>query len=99
FAAGLPSFVMIKVFSPSFFAREDTKTPMWFAAVGMITNVVLSLALFPFLAHVGIAMATSVAGWANAGLLGITLWRRGELVPDAAVKRNLPLVLVASLAM
>ncbi|MFM1814967.1 MAG: hypothetical protein RLZ98_1662, partial [Pseudomonadota bacterium] len=28
FAAGLPSFVLIKVFSPAYFAREDTSTPM-----------------------------------------------------------------------
>ncbi|MBB5754078.1 murein biosynthesis integral membrane protein MurJ [Prosthecomicrobium pneumaticum] len=99
FSVGLPSFVLIKVFSPAFYAREDTKTPMWFAAVGMVVNVVLSLALFPFLAHVGIAIATSVAGWANAILLGATLWRRGQLVPDRAVTRNLPLVVAASAVM
>ena len=34
FALGLPAFVLIKVFSPGFFAREDTRTPMWFAGVG-----------------------------------------------------------------
>ncbi|HDL16512.1 MAG TPA: murein biosynthesis integral membrane protein MurJ, partial [Rhizobiales bacterium] len=28
FAAGLPAFVLVKVFSPGFFAREDTRTPM-----------------------------------------------------------------------
>ncbi|MCB1511197.1 MAG: murein biosynthesis integral membrane protein MurJ, partial [Hyphomicrobiaceae bacterium] len=33
FAAGLPAFVMIKVFQPAFFAREDTRTPMIYAAI------------------------------------------------------------------
>ena len=62
FSLGLPAFVLIKVFSPGFFAREDTRTPMWFAGVALVVNVVLSLALLPFLAHVGIALATSIAG-------------------------------------
>src|SRR5690606_14100009 len=43
FAIGLPSFVMIKVFQPAFFAREDTRTPMWFAAINLVVNAVGSL--------------------------------------------------------
>ncbi len=33
FSLGLPSFVLIKVFQPAYFAREDTATPMRFAVV------------------------------------------------------------------
>ena len=39
FAVGLPAFVLIKVFSPAFFAREDTRTPMIYAGVSVIVNV------------------------------------------------------------
>lgn len=99
FAVGLPAFVLIKVFSPGFFAREDTKTPMLFAAGSMGLNIALSLALFPLFAHVGIAAATSVAGWLNAVLLGVTLYRRGLYQADAALSRKLPRILLASLAM
>lgn len=99
FSLGLPAFVLVKVFSPGFFAREDTRTPMWFAGVALIVNVALSLALFPFLAHVGIALATAVAAWVNAGLLGITLSRRGQFTADAALKKRLPLIGVASVLM
>ncbi len=99
FAVGLPAFILIKVFSPGFFAREDTRTPMWFAGVALIVNVVVSLALFPFLAHVGIAIATALAGWINAALLGVTLWRRDQLHADAALTRRLPLLALASLLM
>ena len=45
-AFGLPSFVLLKVFQPAFFAREDTKTPMRYAWVNMTINVVGSLGLF-----------------------------------------------------
>lgn len=99
FAFGLPAFVLNKVFSPGYFAREDTKTPMKFAAVGMIVNVALSVVLFPFFQHVGIAMATTIAGWINTALLVVVLWRRGHFAPDFRVLRKIALILVASLVM
>ncbi|MCV0424712.1 MAG: murein biosynthesis integral membrane protein MurJ [Roseibium sp.] len=99
FSFGLPAFVLNKVFSPGYFAREDTKTPMKFAAVGMIVNVALSIALFPFLKHVGIALATTLAGWVNTALLVIVLWKRGHFTPDLKLLRRLVLVLLASLLM
>lgn len=99
FAVGLPSFVLIKVFSPGFFAREDTRTPMIFAGIGAVINVVGSLLLFPVYAQIGIAAATSAAGWVNAGLLGITLASRRHYRPDARLKRNFPLMLLAAIIM
>ncbi|MHA1553830.1 MAG: murein biosynthesis integral membrane protein MurJ [Alphaproteobacteria bacterium] len=99
FAFGLPAFVMIKVLSPGFFAREDTRTPMWFAAASMVANVALSLALFPILAHVGIAIATAVAGWLNALLLAVALVRRGHFTVDGVLLRRLPLLALAAVIM
>ena len=99
FAVGLPGFVLVKVFSPGFFAREDTRTPMWFAAASVAVNVGASFALFPFLAHVGIAVATALAGWVNTFLLAGTLVRRGQFVADAALRKRLPLLALASVLM
>ncbi|PLX34998.1 MAG: murein biosynthesis integral membrane protein MurJ [Hyphomicrobiales bacterium] len=99
FAPGLPAFVLIKVFSPGFFAREDTRTPMYFAGISVAVNITGSLGLFFILGHVGIAVATSLAGWINAGLLGWTLYRRGGFQPDARLKRRLPRILAASVLM
>ena len=99
FAIGLPAFVLIKVFSPAFFAREDTRTPMWFAGVSMVVNVAGSLALFPYYAHVGIAIATSVAGWVNAALLFATLVRRDEFHSDPLLLKRLGLLCLASMVM
>lgn len=99
FAIGLPAFVLNKVFSPGYFAREDTRTPMCFAGIGMVINVVLSIALFPVFKHVGIAMATTIAGWINTGLLIAVLRRRGHFSPDLRVVRKLGLILIASLLM
>ncbi|WP_119305985.1 murein biosynthesis integral membrane protein MurJ [Cohaesibacter haloalkalitolerans] len=99
YAFGLPAFVLNKVLSPGFFARQDTKTPMQFATIGMVINVAGSLILFPFLAHVGIAIATTAAGWINALLLGITLWRRGHFRADPMLIRRLILFSLSSLIM
>ncbi len=99
FATGLPAFVLIKVFQPAFFAREDTMTPTILAVISVVINITLSLLLFPRFAHVGIAIATSVSAWLNAlSLVGI-LVARGHFRFGAAQWRQQGLILAASLVM
>ncbi|MEM1201436.1 MAG: murein biosynthesis integral membrane protein MurJ [Pseudomonadota bacterium] len=99
FAMGLPAFVMIKVFSPGFFAREDTRTPMIYAAISVVVNVGGSLLLFPHYAQTGIALATTAAGWVNAILLGATLAHRGHYRADRRLVRRLPWQLFGAVVM
>ena len=51
------------------------------------------------LAHVGIALATTLAGWLNVGLLAAGLARRGYLKPDGRLKRRLPRMVAAAAGM
>ena len=87
-ALGLPAYVLIKVLHPSFFAREDTKTPMVFAGIAMAANVVLSIMLFTMIGATGIAIATALSGWISVGLLFSThrqprgLQLRSDLSPS-----------------
>ncbi|MEZ5809891.1 MAG: murein biosynthesis integral membrane protein MurJ [Rhizobiaceae bacterium] len=99
FASGLPAYVMIKVYQASYFAREDMKTPMWFAFVQVAVNIVLSLMLFPYYGHVAIAAATSVSAWINALLLAAVLWRSGDFRPRAKTLRNIAFIAVAAATM
>jgi putative peptidoglycan lipid II flippase len=105
FALGLPSFVLIKVFQPAYFAREDTATPMRYATLSLAANTLGSIALFflfrraGLMPHLGIAVATTLGGWLNAGLLYATLRRRGEFAADARLRRVLPRIALASLVM
>ncbi|MEL6948362.1 MAG: lipid II flippase MurJ, partial [Pseudomonadota bacterium] len=99
FATGLPAYVLMKVFQPAFFAREDMRTPFWFSCIMVAVNVGLSLALFPTLGHVGIAVATSVSAWVNLALLAATQWRRGDFRPDGQTLRRVGLLVVSSLLM
>ncbi|MBT3359534.1 MAG: murein biosynthesis integral membrane protein MurJ [Rhodospirillales bacterium] len=99
FSVGLPAYVLIRVLAPGFFAREDTVTPVRIAAVAMAANVALNVILMQFWAHVGIALASSLAAWINAGLLWIILRRRGFLVLDARLATRLPRILLAACLM
>ena len=99
FAVGLPAFVLIKVFAPAYFARKDTTTPVRIAMIALAVNLVLNLILmFPF-AHVGLALATSISAWLNAGLLLRGLVRRGLLVADRRLKVRLPKIAAATVVM
>jgi putative peptidoglycan lipid II flippase len=99
FAAGLPAFVAIKVFSPAYFAREDTRTPMIYAGISVVVNILGSLALFFIVGHVGIAIATTAAGWVNAALLAGTLLRRGDFHFDGPFKSHIGPIALSSAVM
>ncbi|HLT02117.1 MAG TPA: murein biosynthesis integral membrane protein MurJ, partial [Geminicoccaceae bacterium] len=99
YALGLPAYVLVRVLTPGFFAREDTKTPVKIAIVCLTANVVMALALIWWLAHVGIALATALSAWLNVSLLARGLHRDDLLRPDARLRRRLPRILGASLAM
>jgi putative peptidoglycan lipid II flippase len=105
FAFGLPAFVLIKVLQPAFFAREDTRTPMRYAVWNMVLNVAGSIALFflfqalGLMPHVGIAIATTLAAWANVYLLWSALGSRGHFEADDRLRRNLRMIGLASAVM
>jgi putative peptidoglycan lipid II flippase len=99
FAVGLPAFVLVKGLTPGFFAREDTRTPVRFAVVCLIANLLFNLALMPWLGAAGVALATSLSSWLNAAMLGVTLHRRKLLTLDARLRRRSPRLLLAALVM
>ncbi|MEC4768502.1 murein biosynthesis integral membrane protein MurJ [Halomonas sp. CUBES01] len=80
YAVGLVAFMLIKVLAPGFFARQNTKTPVKVAVVAMVANMVFNLMLVWPLAHAGLALATALSAFLNAGLLGYLLRREGVLV-------------------
>lgn len=76
FATGIPAYVLSKVFATGFFARQDTKTPVKIAIISIVCNLIFNIILMRHFSHVGLAIATSVAAWINAGLLLFVLHRR-----------------------
>jgi putative peptidoglycan lipid II flippase len=101
FAVGLPAFVLVKALTPGFFAREDTRTPLYVAVAAIVLNIALN-AVFLFattLHEFGIALASSLSGWLNALLLAGVLGRRGQFRPDARLLSRAARIAVASLGM
>lgn len=99
FALGLPAFTLAKIFQPGFFAREDTRTPMYFAIGAVAVNIAASVILSRYMQFVGIALATSMAAWVNAGLLIFTSVRRGHYAADERFKSRLPRMVLALFVM
>jgi putative peptidoglycan lipid II flippase len=99
FALGLPAFTLTKIFQPGFFAREDTKTPMYFAIGAVVVNIAASFILSRYMQYVGIALATSVAAWVNAVMLIATAVRRDHYTADTRFKSRLPRMVISLFVM
>jgi putative peptidoglycan lipid II flippase len=89
YSVGLPAFMLIKVLAPAYYSRKDTRTPVRIAIVALVTNMVLNLVFVVPLVmlevpgpHAGLAMATSIAAWVNAGLLYRGLKKQQVYRPD-----------------
>lgn len=99
YAVGLPAFVLIKAFAPGFFARGDTATPVKLGLLAVALNLALNLVLMGPLQHAGVALSTSLSAWVNAILLAVVLIRRRQLHLDRRVRRVVPRLALAAIAM
>ena len=75
--AGLPAYVIVKILNPGFFAREDTRTPVWTALVALVFNIAVNLVVVRRFGIVGLAGATAASATLNCLLLYAVLHRRG----------------------
>lgn len=100
YGLGLPSFVLQKILQPVFFAREDTKTPFRYALWAMGLNAVVAIGLAPFIGWIAAAIATTLAGWAMALMLGFGSRRFGAVTRfDQRFHRRIWRVVLAAAAM
>jgi putative peptidoglycan lipid II flippase len=81
YAFGLLGFILVKILAPAFYARKDMKTPVKVAVVALVTNTVLNLLLIGPFAHVGLAAATTISAFVNAGLLYWYLQKQQVFAP------------------
>jgi putative peptidoglycan lipid II flippase len=99
YGAGLFSFMLVKIFAPAFYSRQDTKTPVKFGIITMVANMVFNLILaWPF-SYVGLAMATALSGTLNAVLLYRRLAQLGVYKIQKATWLFLIKVLVSTAVM
>ncbi|MBC9030978.1 murein biosynthesis integral membrane protein MurJ [Sphingomonas sp. JC676] len=99
FSIGLPSYVLVKVLTPGYYARQDTKTPVRYAMISVAVNIAANLALIPLIGHVGPPLATALSSTVNVWMLYHTLVKRGHFAADAQLRRRLPRLALAALLM
>jgi putative peptidoglycan lipid II flippase len=108
---GLPAYVLVKVLVPNFYARADTRTPVYAAFISLFVFVTLCIwnnglavggtPVFEGLGFgvAGIAAASVVGAWINVAFLYVVLVARGHYRAPAALVLRIARQLVAAAAM
>ena len=97
YAVGLPAFILVKVLVPGFTSRQDMKTPVRIGVIAVVSNMLMSVTLVFFFQHAGLALATSLAAFLNAGLLYRALLKEGIFKPQQGWASFIVKVLFANL--
>ena len=93
YAIAIPAAVILRSVTASFYARQDTATPLWASFAGYGVNIALKILLIGRFGVVGLALATSVGAWTNVVILWLLALRRGFTAPS----RTLILTLCATI--
>jgi putative peptidoglycan lipid II flippase len=96
---GLPAYVLVKVLTPGFFARNDTRTPVFTSAASLCINVALNFVLVPRFGVKGLALAGSVSAWANCAMLYGVLASKGHFHLTAMTASRIARIVAASAVM
>lgn len=98
-ALGVPAFMMVKVLASGFYARQNIKTPVKVGALAMVANTIFCALLIKPLAHAGLTLASTLAGYINCGILLVLLIKRDIYHPCPGWRRFLLQLGVANLIM
>jgi len=96
---GLPAYVLVKVLTPGFYARQDTATPVKVAVFVLVATVVLNFLLIPPFGIAGLAAAIAICSWLNCIILYVILHRRGHFRIEGWLASRIARQLIAAGAM
>jgi putative peptidoglycan lipid II flippase len=99
YAVGLLAFCWVRVLSAACYAEKDARSPTRYAAIAVAVNIVLAVIMMRPFGYVGLAMATSLAAYANVAMLVLRVRRLHGSVFDAASLARIGRAVLASLAM
>lgn len=106
YSSGLSAFILVKVLAPGFYSRQDTKTPVKIGMISIFSNMVLNMVIvLPWHfsgmpgPHAGLALATALAGYVNAGLLFYSLHKQEIFDPEKGWSSFLTKIALACVVM
>jgi putative peptidoglycan lipid II flippase len=97
FAIGIAPFMLIKILTAGFYAKQDMRTPVRIGILSMLANMIFNIILIWPLAHAGIALATSLASLVNMGFLYYFLRQKNIYQPRAGWKNFIVRLVFANL--
>lgn len=96
---GLPAYVLVKVLVPNFYARSDTRTPVYAAFISLGVFIALNFAILTDYGVVGVAYASVIGAWINVIYLYVVLVKRGYYSAPIALVGRIARQLIAAAAM
>jgi putative peptidoglycan lipid II flippase len=99
YCIGLFAYSGQKIIANGFFAVQDTKTPVKIGVVTLVANIIMNFLLMGPMKEAGLALATSLAGILQLGLLLFYFRRRIPGFPFREVFRSFVRILAASFGM
>lgn len=98
-ATGLPAHVLVKLLAPTFFARDDTRTPLIATLAGIAAAIVCGLFIGHEFGASGVAASISLGAWVSTAILS---WRGATTFGfsiDAVARRRLPRIALCAAVM
>ena len=99
YAVGLIAFCWVRLLAAACYAGKDAKAPMRYAAISVAVNIVLAVIFMQFWGYVGLALATSLASFANVGLLYLRVSSSYGSLFTASTLRRFATAVIASVVM
>lgn len=99
YSLGIWSIVGVRITASAFYSMQDTKTPVRTAVVGMLINILFSVALMGSMRHAGLALANSIASWINFMMLFYLLRKKLGRVDGRRIASSFCKILFASVIM
>ncbi|MEE4261300.1 MAG: murein biosynthesis integral membrane protein MurJ [Desulfobacteraceae bacterium] len=99
YSLGLWAFSAVRIVAATFFAMQDTRTPVKMAGLAILANIILGVTLMQPLEHSGLALATSLASILNLGLLLHALRNKLGALGWRSIARSFCRTLVSSIVM
>jgi putative peptidoglycan lipid II flippase len=97
YSVGLVFYSISRLLIPLFYANKDTKTPVKISAVIVVVNVVLNIILMRFMAHAGLALATSLSALAHVIILFLLLKKHIPQIRFPKIKKTVAKILLLSI--
>jgi putative peptidoglycan lipid II flippase len=99
YAIGLVGYSVVRIASPTFYALNESRTPVMVSVISVLVNAALNLALVRLLGYRGLALGTSIAALVNAATLLVLLRRRLDGLEERRVLTSFAKITMASLLM